>query len=45
MLGAGGMGKIKMAEIGTVAVVVFDADEGLGEEPGGAIAGLPAIEA
>lgn len=45
MLGAGGMGKIEMVEIGTAAVVVFDPDKGLGEELGGAIVGWPAIEA
>lgn len=45
MFGAGGMGKIEMAGIETAAVVVFDADEGLGEKFGGAIVGLPAIEA
>lgn len=45
MLGAGGMGKIEMVEIGTAAVVVFDPDERWGEELGGATVGWPAIEA
>lgn len=45
MLGAGGMGKIEMVEIGTAAGVVFDPDEGLGDELEGATVGWPAIEA